>query len=447
MDDRLDSRAYTRAALFVDFDNIYLSIEERDPRAAQIFATDPQRWVDWFEESLGPVGPRATNETPRVVLQRNCYLNPASFSRYRSYFTRAGFRIVDCPPLTRQNKNSADIHIVLDALDVLAHPTYYDEIIILSLDADFTPLFLRLRAHDRRVVMLGSGPAAAAMRRSCDYVIPDEIFFEEALLPSDDSDPATATVEDPALATPLPSPVTPTAVATATSAVRDSRGAPVDLLTLRRRIQERVRTLVRDAPAPLHGAGLGAKLRNEFGAVAVETKWAGAGSLKALVQGARGPALDWCPHHPGYVADPSRHLVPARDADGWSAGEGPADPLVEQIARVLDFPRLRPPQWRTLLGAVAAALSNDTLPDLATRERAATEASGATPTSTRYVVDVLRLGDYDLTAPEHPVARLSSAFAASVVRLAEAAQVQLTPEDTARLSAWLSGGLAGEPPS
>jgi hypothetical protein len=70
---------------------------------------------------------------------------------------------------------------VLDALDVLAHPTYYDEIVVLSLDADFTPLFLRLRAHDRRVVMLGSGPSAAAMRRSCDYVIPDDVFVTEAL--------------------------------------------------------------------------------------------------------------------------------------------------------------------------------------------------------------------------------------------------------------------------
>ncbi len=73
--------------------------------------------------------------------------------------------MVDCPSLTQQGKYSADIHMVIDALDRLAHPTRYDEFIVLSLNADFTPLFHRLRSFDRRVIMLGSGPSAAALRK------------------------------------------------------------------------------------------------------------------------------------------------------------------------------------------------------------------------------------------------------------------------------------------
>jgi uncharacterized LabA/DUF88 family protein len=80
------------------------------------------------------------------------------YGRFRPFFTRAAFRVVDCPPLTTRGKNSADIYMVLDILDALEHPTSFDEFILLSADADFTPVMLRLRAHDRRTVLLATGP-------------------------------------------------------------------------------------------------------------------------------------------------------------------------------------------------------------------------------------------------------------------------------------------------
>ena len=52
-----------------------------------------------------------------------------SFPFVRHHFLRAGFEVIDCPPLTAQLKNSADIRMVMDVRDVLNHDTYFDEFI------------------------------------------------------------------------------------------------------------------------------------------------------------------------------------------------------------------------------------------------------------------------------------------------------------------------------
>ena len=77
----------------------------------------------------------------------------SSFPFVRHHFLRAGFEVIDCPPLTAQLKNSSDIRMVMDVRDILTHDTYFDEFIILSGDADFTPVLHRLRAHARRTVI------------------------------------------------------------------------------------------------------------------------------------------------------------------------------------------------------------------------------------------------------------------------------------------------------
>ncbi|WP_345712344.1 NYN domain-containing protein, partial [Kineococcus glutinatus] len=160
-----------RSALFVDFDNIYSGLADTDRRAATAFATDPDRWVRWLSSGVDSSGP-----FERRFLVRICYLNPVAHGRYRPFFTRNGFKVVDCPPLTQRQKNSADIHMVLDILDALEHRGGYDEFVVASTDADFTPVMMRLRAHDRLTAIVTAGPAAAAYRSVCDTVIsPDEL--------------------------------------------------------------------------------------------------------------------------------------------------------------------------------------------------------------------------------------------------------------------------------
>jgi hypothetical protein len=176
MTDPFSSPTHVRSALFVDFDNIYLGLQNEDPRAAEQFATHPGRWLRWLQEAL-PNDSRAT----RKILSRRCYLNPSQFSRFRPYFIRSAFEVVDCPPLTRGGKTSADIQMVMDIMDALGHATRFEEFIILSGDADFTPVLLRLSRHDRRSVVLAAGPASAAYKAACDVIIDQDTFLEEAI--------------------------------------------------------------------------------------------------------------------------------------------------------------------------------------------------------------------------------------------------------------------------
>lgn len=173
-----------RAALFIDFDNVYLSLKQIDARAATTFAQRPAMWLDWLEAGRHDAGDR---KRPRRVLVRNCYLNPAAFHQQRAFFTRAAFNVIDCPALTARGKNSADIVMAMDILDGIQHPTRFEEFIILSSDADFTPVLLRLRANDRLTAVLTSAVTAAAFREACDSSIDLETFAVEALgLDADD---------------------------------------------------------------------------------------------------------------------------------------------------------------------------------------------------------------------------------------------------------------------
>ena len=69
----------------------------------------------------------------------------------------------------------------MDVLDALVHPTRVEEFIVFSADADFTNLLLRLRAHDRRSVILPIGPASPAYSSASDYVIDETQFIEDAI--------------------------------------------------------------------------------------------------------------------------------------------------------------------------------------------------------------------------------------------------------------------------
>jgi uncharacterized LabA/DUF88 family protein len=158
------------SAVLVDYDNIYLSLKRKSEEAARRFAKDAGAWLKEIESGrlITPTN-RASGEGQRRIVLNRCYGNPIprrnqhdnstdmnSFPFVRHHFLRAGFEIVDCPPLTAQLKNSSDIRMVMDVRDYLHHETHYDEFVILSGDADFTPVLHRLRAHARRTVVFAN---------------------------------------------------------------------------------------------------------------------------------------------------------------------------------------------------------------------------------------------------------------------------------------------------
>ena len=163
------------SAVFVDYDNIYLSLKRKSEEAAKRFAKDASAWLHEIESGrlITATNAQFGGNDRRLVMNR-CYGNPVprrnthdnstdmnSFPFVRHHFLRAGFEVVDCPPLTAQLKNSSDIRMVMDVRDYLTHDTYFDEFIILSGDADFTPVLHRLRAHARRTVIFANDFTAA----------------------------------------------------------------------------------------------------------------------------------------------------------------------------------------------------------------------------------------------------------------------------------------------
>src|SRR4030095_1776258 len=178
MPDSNPSPTRVRSALFVDFDNIYLGLQREDPGAPEQSPRAPTRGLLWLQDHLPN---QDGDDRKRKILLRRCYLNPSQFGRFRPYFTRSAFDVVDCPPLTSGGKTSADIHMVMDILDTLSHATRFDEFILLSGDADFTPVLLRLSKHDRRSAILAVGAASVAYKAACDLLIDQDTFLEEAI--------------------------------------------------------------------------------------------------------------------------------------------------------------------------------------------------------------------------------------------------------------------------
>jgi hypothetical protein len=251
-----------KIALFVDFDNIYLGLRETSREAAEAFATRPHAWLKWIEHGM-PIGD-VEHVAPREsrALIRQCYLNPDSFGKYRGYFTRAGFTVVDCPSLTSRGKNSSDIVMVMDILDALRHETRFDRFVIMSADADFTPVLQRLRAHDRRTAVMVSGLAAPAYRASCDKLIEEDVFIEHALeLPST---PEPSRAAAPAASAPQPS----------VTAIRD----PELLAAIGRRVYEEA-----SSSGMLPASELPRILR-EFKEFTPTSNWLGYYSLQALTE-------------------------------------------------------------------------------------------------------------------------------------------------------------------
>lgn len=443
---RPDTPRRLRTAMFVDFDNVYIGLRRLDPDAAEAFATDPGHWLSELES-----GSDADGDFTRRFLVRACYLNPSVFSRFRPNFTRAGFQVVDCPSLTQQGKSSADINLVLDAVDALDADTRYDEFVIVSADADFTPLVQRCRAADRRVTIITASPAASAYRAVADTVITADDLAE--LVTTGQAAPEGADgpgVAGPAVTTPEPEPVTAPAAEPA-PAGSGSRGAarreeqPVspaapESLAARRAVLQRVRSA--DRPVP---TGAVAQAAQKADPTLPGTRWAGTGGFLPWLSQAV-PELGVAARpSPGYVWDPKR--FGEADLPG-AAAEGPAGTdataLQRQVVAVTDTPGLSRDNYRVLLTALADDVREHPFERTATarRVRDACQAAGAAvgrSTVNTVISGVLYVGlelDDTVTAVD-----VAEAWADNVVGLCRGARMELTEADEIAIDDWVGGGL------
>ena len=340
-----------KSALFVDFDNVYSGLRKLDPAIADRFARQPLEWVNWVIGELelpdhAPAGAR------RRLLVRRCYLNPQAYQRFRPSFNLAGFEIIDCPALTSEGKTSTDIHMVLDIIDLLQHEARYDEFIVFSADADFTPVLRKLRRWDRRTTVLAIGFPSAAYRASADLLIDPDEFVRNAL-GFRDEDEAPATAADNADVD------GPSAVASARTAQVMPDAPPIDPIdsaALDRAVAEVVATMraeVARATAPVPCSRLASLITTRHPALAAD--WNGKGSFRKFVDSLELAPLrfDWS-NSGGFVFDPARAGTGMQDGSAtpdWGEDQDIL-PLAMQIHEVSGVPLLGPVEYRALFSII-----------------------------------------------------------------------------------------------
>ena len=347
-----------KSALFVDFDNVYSGLRKLDPAIADRFARQPLEWVNWVIGALelpdhAPAGAR------RRLLVRRCYLNPQAYQRFRPSFNLAGFEIIDCPALTSEGKTSTDIHMVLDIIDLLQHEARYDEFIVFSADADFTPVLRKLRRWDRRTTVLAIGFPSAAYRASADLLIDPDEFVRNALGFKDEDEASGAGAP--------PADVAPESLSLAASArfaqasPEAARSVPPASLSSGAdaldhdlaEIVETMRVEVARSAAPVPCSRLASLITTRHPALAAD--WNGKGSFRRFVDSLDLAPLrfDWS-NSGGFVFDPARSGAGMQDGSvtpDWGEDQDIL-PLAMQIHEVSGVPLLGPAEYRALFSII-----------------------------------------------------------------------------------------------
>jgi hypothetical protein len=416
-----------RSAAFVDFDNVFSGLLELDLGAALSFAQEPGEWL----ERLQLVG---IENSYRSFLIRRCYMNPGGwrtpaglgtdriyFSRYRPYFTKAGFEVIDCPSLTSKHKNAADIRICIDVLDSLNRETHYDEYVLASGDSDFAPLLQRLRSSDRRVVIMATSQTAIAYESIADQFLNEQRVIE---LMVGEPEATAADADDESV-------VARTTTAHAPRALADTSQTLSPIATFRNLVTD----TLSQSEKPVNLAALGLKARAVLGPVIDGSNWFGSGGLTRAIVELAIPDIEMDGH---YVWLKGRHPAPSATTPG--AIELPE--FIERLCRVADVPRLDSSVWPKLFDALAkyAAehLFNLTECTRWTRDELASQGVDVGRSAIGAVVHGSRYGGCPLNHDPAPSPLdIASAYFRNTIKRAAAVSLTMTDEELKQFRDWL----------
>lgn len=103
----------------------------------------------------------------------------ADWNRYQAYtapFHEAAIELIEIPRRSQTGKNSADIRLVVDAMDLAWSKSHIDTFVIVSGDSDFSPLVSKLKENGKHVIGLGmKGSTSELLRDNCD----EFIYYED----------------------------------------------------------------------------------------------------------------------------------------------------------------------------------------------------------------------------------------------------------------------------
>jgi uncharacterized protein (TIGR00288 family) len=142
-------------------------------------------------------------EKGRIVFKR-AYCDWGKYRGAVQEFHSAGVELIDIPQTKASGKNSADIHMVVDALDLCHQKSHIDVFALVSGDSDFSPLAAKLKENDKRVIGCGVKNSTSDLLVSgCDeFIFYDDLVKAQVERPVRKKKPAekgsttTASVDD-----------------------------------------------------------------------------------------------------------------------------------------------------------------------------------------------------------------------------------------------------------
>lgn len=151
-------------AVFCDFENIALGV-----RDAKYTAFDIQKVL----ERLLLKG---------SIVVKKAYCDWDRYKQFRAAMHEAAFELIEIPHVRQSGKNSADIRMVVDALDLCYTKSHVDAFVVISGDSDFSPLVSKLRENDKEVIGVGVKNATSDLLiANCD----EFIFYDDLMRESD----------------------------------------------------------------------------------------------------------------------------------------------------------------------------------------------------------------------------------------------------------------------
>ena len=153
----------TNMALFCDFENVALGVQD----------------AKYERFDIGKVLERLLLKGSIVVKKAYC-----DWDRYKAFkapMHEASFELIEIPHVRQSGKNSADIRMVVDALDLCYTKSHVETFVIISGDSDFSPLVSKLRENNKVVIGVGvKNSTSDLLIANCDeFIFYDDLVREK----------------------------------------------------------------------------------------------------------------------------------------------------------------------------------------------------------------------------------------------------------------------------
>src|SRR6266487_4378170 len=153
-------------AVFIDFENLALGFQNRRDRF------DIVRVLERLVEK------------GKVVVKK-AYADWSRFGPYTQALHEAAIELIEIPKRMQTGKNSADIRLVVDAIDMAYAKEHITTFVIVSGDSDFSPLVSKLKENGKHVIGLGMQDSTSELLRdNCDEFIYYEDLGKTAPMPA-----------------------------------------------------------------------------------------------------------------------------------------------------------------------------------------------------------------------------------------------------------------------